>query len=292
VALVLLIVSGRYQGAVVPLPDEAEVVVGRESDLDLVLQEELVSRRHAKFTSRGGEVTVQDLGSTNGTFVNGQKVRRARLAPGDRILVGASLLKLAVAQDGAAAPPPLPKETRKPAAMQGRLEEVPLPDLLQLLASSRKGGVLVLGGGAEARIWLEDGRVVGCVLAAAPSLPPRKAFVRALRIERGPFELGPAGEPPPARLEEPLEALLVDGVRELDELRALGGRLPAPGAALALARPPGAPLRSLAADDLDVLEAALVAGTVQGAVDAAACSDAEAAARLVALVERGVLRAG
>jgi FHA domain-containing protein/uncharacterized protein DUF4388 len=291
--LALEIVSGRYQGTILPLPDGADLLVGRESDLDLVLQEELVSRKHAKLTVRGGEVTVQDLGSTNGTFVNGQKVKRARIEPGDRILIGASLMRLVHAPaPGAAPPPPLPGEARKLAAMQGRLEEVPLPDLLQLLAASRKSGVLLLHAPeGEARVWLEDGRAIGCA-AGAGGVPGRKALLRLLRVTKGTFELTPTAGPPPAKLDEPLEALLVDGLRELDELERLGAKLPAPSAPLRLAVPPGVRFRDLAPEELDALQLVLEVGTLQAALDATAEPDAEVARKIAALVERGMLKAG
>lgn len=63
-----------------------EIVAGREQDCGLVLTEGHPSRRHARLTVEGGEVWVEDLGSTNGTFVNDRKVESAvKLAPGDRV---------------------------------------------------------------------------------------------------------------------------------------------------------------------------------------------------------------
>src|SRR5450755_1457684 len=85
--LALRFISEKYQGGEVPL-NRKELVVGRSSDLDLVLIEDMVSRRHARFLVDGTAVTLQDLGSTNGTFVNGEKVKQSRLSPGDRILIG------------------------------------------------------------------------------------------------------------------------------------------------------------------------------------------------------------
>ena len=102
-------ISGKYQGGEFPLPGNSEVVVGRSSDLDMVLVEDMVSRRHAKISVNGDNVTIQDLGSTNGTFVNGERVKRATLNDGDRVLIGTSIIKL-VATDGPAAPAQAPKK--------------------------------------------------------------------------------------------------------------------------------------------------------------------------------------
>jgi pSer/pThr/pTyr-binding forkhead associated (FHA) protein len=61
----------------------------------LVLQDQLVSRRHARVTPVEGGATVEDLGSRNGTFVNGNEIPGPTLAtPGDQILVGVSVLQL------------------------------------------------------------------------------------------------------------------------------------------------------------------------------------------------------
>src|SRR5262249_61653116 len=79
---------------------DREIIIGRSSDLDMVLVEDMVSRKHAKISTQAGQITIQDLGSTNGTFVNGEKIKRVRLKEGDRILIGTSIIKL-VAVDGA-----------------------------------------------------------------------------------------------------------------------------------------------------------------------------------------------
>ena len=93
-AFALRFISGKYQGGEFPLPGEGEIVIGRSSELDMVLVEDMVSRRHSKITVTNDQIFIQDLGSTNGTFVNGEKIKRARLSEGDRILIGTSIIKL------------------------------------------------------------------------------------------------------------------------------------------------------------------------------------------------------
>src|SRR5512140_1363679 len=93
-AFALKFISGKYQGGEFPLKAEKQIVIGRSSELDMVLVEDMVSRKHAKITFTAGKITIEDLGSTNGTFVNGEKVKQARLKEGDRILIGTSILKL------------------------------------------------------------------------------------------------------------------------------------------------------------------------------------------------------
>ena len=57
----LRFISGKYQGGEFPLRMEREIVIGRSSDLDMVLVEDMVSRKHAKITTDENAVTIQDL---------------------------------------------------------------------------------------------------------------------------------------------------------------------------------------------------------------------------------------
>jgi len=74
---------------VVPLHRDAPVVVGRAFPADAVVEDASLSRQHARFTWRTGGLFVEDLGSTNGTLVNGARVDGAQVAPGDSIVMGA-----------------------------------------------------------------------------------------------------------------------------------------------------------------------------------------------------------
>jgi len=66
----------------------ARAVVGRSRDCDLVLDDPNVSRHHAELRHEGDGWTVADMGSTNGIKVNGRRVERAELSPGDRVTFG------------------------------------------------------------------------------------------------------------------------------------------------------------------------------------------------------------
>src|SRR5215472_11852760 len=68
------------------------VTIGREEGNGLRLNDERVSRFHAKVQQDNGDIILTDLESTNGTRVNGKAVQIRRLRPGDRILVGRSVL--------------------------------------------------------------------------------------------------------------------------------------------------------------------------------------------------------
>src|SRR5580658_6546542 len=151
-SFVLRFISGKYQGGEFPIATDKSIVVGRSSDLDMVLVEDMVSRKHARIAMQGDQIWIEDLGSTNGTFVNGEKIKRARLKEGDRVLIGTSILKL-IAGDGYQDNTDAKVQLENVAAarrgsqqrtMSGSIEEVPLPDLLQLFGTSKKSGVLVI----------------------------------------------------------------------------------------------------------------------------------------------------
>jgi hypothetical protein len=67
-------------------------ILGRGTDCDLRLVDPGVSRHHAELRVEDGEVILVDLGSTNGTFVNGQPVRRVALTDGTRVTLGRTTL--------------------------------------------------------------------------------------------------------------------------------------------------------------------------------------------------------
>ncbi|MBR0484126.1 MAG: FHA domain-containing protein [Oscillospiraceae bacterium] len=72
-----------------------EILLGRHSSADIQLKDPSVSRYHAVMTVTGGIWTVTDLNSKSGTFVNDQRVRQKKLAPGDCIRLGNAKLWLA-----------------------------------------------------------------------------------------------------------------------------------------------------------------------------------------------------
>lgn len=84
----LRVTSGRQMGSVITLP-MGKFLVGREEDCHLRPNSDLVSRHHCVFTTDETSVRLRDLGSTNGTLVNGERIRGAvLLTDGDRVAIG------------------------------------------------------------------------------------------------------------------------------------------------------------------------------------------------------------
>lgn len=92
----LLRMNGPLQSRSVELPSPV-CILGRDPDCSVHLAEESVSKQHARLTCEAGQFSIDDLGSSNGTFVNGRRIHApAELRPGDLIRLGAVILKLEV----------------------------------------------------------------------------------------------------------------------------------------------------------------------------------------------------
>lgn len=70
------------------LPPGSVKTIGRSPGAEFIVEAALVSRLHCQLTATAHELQVKDLGSTNGTFVNGKRVKAAELRDGDRLSVG------------------------------------------------------------------------------------------------------------------------------------------------------------------------------------------------------------
>jgi hypothetical protein len=296
----LRFISGKYQGGEFPLRKDREIIIGRSSDLDMVLVEDMVSRRHAKIATTDTEVTISDMGSTNGTFVNGEKISTSPIREGDRILVGTSIIKM-VAVDPAANAHQSEAEARRRLEaganrqnssggrpMSGVIEEIPLPDLLQLLSTSRKSGVLSISGVVGVgRIYLRNGSIYFAAINDDFNVSPQKAIYRMLTWETGQFELEPGGEMNVMEeIQESVEGLLMEGVRQIDEFRHMQRQLPQPHSALAVPTPVAGKLRDLSKDELDIFQLVLDHGQLQAILDNYWGSDLAAAKNLLALMKR------
>jgi len=296
----LRFISGKYQGGEFPLPPSKELVVGRSSELDMVLVEDMVSRRHAKITVTGDQIFIQDLGSTNGTFVNGEKIKRARLQEGDRILIGTSIIKLVAADAGATAHPSGPnleavaagRRTSQVRTMSGSIAEIPLPDLMQLFSASKKSGVLVVRTDKDTgKIFFDGGSVVYATVNENYDVPPLKSLYRILTWEDGTFDM----EPPEERefadpIQMSTEGILMEGMRQLDEVRRLGDEMPPMHATISFAMPMIPPMRDLAAEELDVLQLAYNYGHTETILNKSLATDLETSEILVKLIKGGYLR--
>jgi ABC transport system ATP-binding/permease protein len=93
--------SGRNRPWAMTLPPKDLWTIGRAPACDIALAfEATVSSRHAHLRARNGRLELNDLGSLNGTWLNGRRVRRATLEPTDSLMIGSTLLRFSLLGDG------------------------------------------------------------------------------------------------------------------------------------------------------------------------------------------------
>jgi len=90
----LVVTAGPLTGTRITLGEQA-ILIGRADDSTLVLTDDFASSRHARLTNRSGQWYVEDLGSTNGTYLDQQRVQGPLLiSPGQPIRIGQTVLEL------------------------------------------------------------------------------------------------------------------------------------------------------------------------------------------------------
>jgi hypothetical protein len=302
----LQFVTGKYAGESFPLPARERVIVGRSTEADIVLGDDAVSRKHALFYGARGRIWLRDLGSRNGTVVNGRPVERHCLRDGDRIAIGSSLLRVAPAGDPSSSgtfrgEKKLRAEERSPdssgRSMTGSIQDIPLVDVLQWLATSRKTGTLNVrypGGGRAGSLSLRQGQVFFARIDASPGLSAQKALLRMLRWTEGMFALDSNApvEVTDDEIEAPLEHLLMEAARQQDELDNLASKyaLPALTAGVELVRPSPVRWRELEPVEIDVVQELAEGRTWAQVLDFAAHDEVALTAAVARLGKRGLVR--
>src|SRR4051812_15140016 len=94
--LVLIYPAGPDLGRRYELLGSAEVVIGRGADCDILIDRDSVSRRHARVARVGATWQVQDLGSTNGSYVNDNQISQVVLRDGDLLKIGNAIFKFLI----------------------------------------------------------------------------------------------------------------------------------------------------------------------------------------------------
>ena len=337
-AYALRFIAGRFKGGEFPLKPNREIVIGRGSEFDMVLDEDMVSRRHAKIATFHGQIVLQDLKSTNGTFVNGERTSVARLKVGDKVLVGTSVMELIRTDEASASgerkprtaprtqsrpmptmtsptvagppPPGVPSimETQqaprvtidRSEGMSGRISptDVTVTDLIELFHQNRRTGVLVLTDPeeVEGRVFFRDGAVYFATIARpnrkqeAP-IAPLKCFYRMLTWERAQFRMD-ALNPAPTfdhEIEGDTRNLVLEGVRQFDELKLYIQHLPDREARLVLTRPLRNKLSALSAEALDTLQVVLNHAETGKVLDYSEASDLETCQDILYLIQNEYL---
>ncbi|MFN2224685.1 MAG: FHA domain-containing protein, partial [Anaerolineae bacterium] len=188
--------------------DRPSVRIGRGSGSDLIIQDSQASRQHTEITRQGDRYFIRDLGSTNGTFVNGQRISGSQpLEPGDQVRIGETNMSFQAGPAVAPAAAPVAGDwesdlwqdsatTRPPGGRPGWLVWALVAAVVLLLAAAGVTAALLLGGGDE------DGTPV----AGGPTDAGVATATEAVVVP--PTATAESGEQPPAGTEPTVTAIV------------------------------------------------------------------------------------
>jgi pSer/pThr/pTyr-binding forkhead associated (FHA) protein len=217
-----------------PLPpqrvdSDSPVAIGRHPSCEFSIRKGDVSRRHAEVRYEDGRHWLRDLGSTNGTFVNGELVDGEQpLSPGDRIEIGSSTITFCQidAMQGEALGSPgedrtiVSERVETRDAFQGELAEIPPFAVLQVLEMAANTGLLeVRGISGTGRVWFVAGQPVH---AETEKLAGFDAAVTVVNTTRGEFHFDPQPHDADVTIRANVTELLLEASRRLDEGEATG----------------------------------------------------------------------
>lgn len=211
----------------IALSQEHPIIIGRQADCDLSLKHSDVSRRHAEVSYENGHYVLRDLGSTNGTFLNGKEITTpSTLSPGDRIEMGSRIVTFCeLDADVLDAPQPVdPAQTiiadrsMVNETLAGDLSQIPPSAVLQVLEMGRKSGILEIDAEEHScKLWFHDGMPIH---AESERQSGFDAALSIVNLETGHFRFEAQSVSIDATIACSVTELLLEGCRLLDEARA------------------------------------------------------------------------
>lgn len=185
----LRVMSGPRRGSSVPLREDRPLLIGRVRG-DLLLEDALVSGAHCRIVHRQGRYVIQDLGSTNGTLVDGRRVQDHVLRPGSEISVGNTRL-MVFGQEEQARTPTGEDSTDRGAAwlleaeVRSADDDADLPEIGQGLQLPKgfRGSITVIAGPDQGQRYpmgqgtLTIGRKQGEIPLADVEISRRHAYL-------------------------------------------------------------------------------------------------------------------
>ena len=268
------------------------VAIGRHDSNDLRFNSRNVSNYHAEILIEPDGLVLHDLGSTNGTYVNEERVRRRKLAHGDRIRIGSNeiMVKLTNGEGAKEAEPASPSI---PATGEFGREEstehaLTLKRLLLTIGRQNQSMRLVLTRHkSEVAVYVHEGRVV---LAESGKARAEKALYRAFEWRGGTFkvEAFPANDSVPRIMSVPIETLVEEGAQQAKELDELLGKLPPPDAPLRLREGCKMRICDFTPAEIEVFQGLIRGGTLAATVEESPMTDLRVMSLVHSLVVKRV----
>lgn len=305
----LLVFSTERQIHAFDLSHTFRVAIGRHESNDLQLDSRTVSKHHAEVLNENGKLAVRDLGSTNGTFLNDERIRERSVKSGDRIRIGSHVLTLHLEaplspQEGLYRIQLDPesfgpgtsgnivslkadsKDVNK--TLHARTaHDLSFADLLKILSRGNHSVLVSLRSErGEARVWLQNGSIVRAEYGSARG---EKALYRIFSWGNAVYEVKsfPDG-PSPRSITLPADMLIVEGMKHATELTKLVAHLPPPETTLRLKEDcPLAP-GAFTPTELEIYQAVIRYQAIATVVQESPLTDVRVLRLIDALLRKGV----
>lgn len=285
----ILLLSADDQNHAFDLWETFRVALGRHHSNDVPLASRKVSNYHAEILNEGDGWLLRDLGSTNGTYVNDEKIHHRRLKDGDRIRIGGYELRVSIqVRDQAAGKGSglLPVGTkgqfaasRGPAphgastGTEARKREPSLADLLRVLTNGKGARLLSLRNhhSEDGRVYVDGGRIVHAELGELRAV---KALYRMFRWSGGAFEIAAYPETlVPRSIELPTDALISEGLKNAELMEKISQLLPPFVVPLKLKEDCPLPLRALSPAEITIFQGVIRYETLAELLDKSPMTD-------------------
>lgn len=198
--------------------------MGRSQERDLTVPSQRVSRNHAEIGWARGKAVLRDLGSQNGTLVNGKRIRGERLLKdGDELEFGPFLCTFRARGLAKKGPEPDSNAMTQPMmgdAMAGRLDQINMPELLQTLEFNAKTGTLeIFGSEGDGSVVIKAGRPV---FAQCGRKKGEEAIYALLSFTTGQFSFSADIGEKSTNVSMGMGSILMEAARRADESPTLG----------------------------------------------------------------------
>lgn len=274
------------------LLDTFRVAIGRHDSNDLRFNSRNVSNYHAEIVIEPDGLVLKDLGSTNGTYVNEERVRRRKLSHGDRIRIGSDEITVKLTNGER------PRESESKSASlpttgdfgrEGSAEHgLTLRELLLTIGRQNQSMRLVLKRSpSEVAVYIHEGRVV---FAESGKARNEKALYRAFEWRSGTFKVEPfpANDSVPRVMSVPIETLVDEAAQQAKDLDELLGKLPPPDAPLRLRESCKMRICDFTPSEMEVFQGLIRGGTLGATVEASPMTDLRVMSLVHALVVKRV----
>ncbi len=285
----MLILATEKQVFGFDLLETFRVAIGRHDSNDLSFDSRNVSNYHAEILCEADTLVLHDLGSTNGSYVNEERVKQRKLQHGDRIRIGNNEITVKLTnEDAKGLEESSPSIPTKGSFRRGGPGST-ISELLAGLCALKKSVRLTLKRNENDHIvaYVHDGRIV---YAEAGEARAEKALYRVFEWHQGEYETEPfpANDSIPRSMTVPVETLVEEGEQQAKELEALISKLPPPDAALRLREACKMRICDFTPSEREVFQAVIRERTLGGAIDSCAMTDLRVMAQVHALIRKKV----